>query len=442
MEGRKVVKNATWIIACKIVQSLLNLVVTMLTARYLGPSGYGLINYASSVVAFVSPIMQLGLNSVLVQEIVNHPEEEGKTLGSSLAASLLSSTFCIVGVVAFVSIANAGERTTLIVCALYSIQLIFSALELVQYWFQAKLKSKYTSLVMLAAYVVVSAYRIFLLVGGMSIYWFAVSQAVDYAVIAVALLCIYKKMGTQKLAFSWTVLKRVLKKSRYYIVSNLMIVIFAQTDRIMLKLMIDDAATGYYSAAVTCAGLTGFVFTAIIDSARPSIFENKKRGVGFERSVTALYSVVIYLSLLQSLFISLFSPLIVKILYGSDYAQTVDVLRVVVWYTTFAYLGSVRNVWILAEGKEKYLWILNLSGALLNVALNAVLIPVWGVMGAAVASLITQVFTNVALNFIVWPMRRTNVLMLKALDPRLLIGMARSLKGNKKTEENNENDNV
>ena len=79
MTGNKVVKNATWIIACKIVQVLLNLVVTMMTARYLGPSGYGLINYAASVVAFVSPIMQLGFNSVLVQELVNNPEEEGKS---------------------------------------------------------------------------------------------------------------------------------------------------------------------------------------------------------------------------------------------------------------------------------------------------------------------------------------------------------------------------
>ena len=438
MTENKVVKNATWIIACKIVQVLLNLVVTMMTARYLGPSGYGLVNYAASVVAFVSPIMQLGFNSVLVQELINYPEEEGKTLGTALSTSLLSSAFCIVGVVAFVSIANAGEKATLIVCALYAIQLVFSALELVQYWFQAKLKSKYTSLVMLAAYVVVSAYRIFLLVSGMSIYWFAISQALDYAIIAFSLLVIYKRLGNQKLAFSGATLRRMFKKSRYYIVSNLMIVIFAQTDRIMLKLMIDDAATGYYSAAVTCAGLTGFVFTAIIDSARPSIFESKKTGVGFEKNVCALYSVIIYLSLLQSLFISLLSPIIVKILYGSAYTPTVSVLRVVVWYTTFAYLGSVRNVWILAEGKEKYLWILNLSGATLNVALNAIFIPVWGIMGAAIASLVTQIFTNVALNFIVWPMRRTNVLMLKALNPKLLLSMAKSLKGNKQSEEESE----
>ena len=178
----KIFKNASWIIACKIVQAVLNLIVTMLSARYLGPSGYGLINYAASVVAFATPIMQLGLNSVLVQEIVNAPEKEGEALGTSLIMSFCTSFLTIAGVVSFVAIANHGEKETIIVCALYSILLIFQSLELIQYWFQAKLKSKYPSIVMLVAYVVMSAYKIFLLVTGKNIYWFALSQAIDFLI--------------------------------------------------------------------------------------------------------------------------------------------------------------------------------------------------------------------------------------------------------------------
>ena len=142
MAQNKVLKNATWIIACKIVQSLLGLVISMLSARYLGPNGYGLISYAQSVVAFVVPIMQLGLNAIIVQELINEPEKEGETLGTTLVMSFVSSLLCILGVVAFVSIANHGEKMTLLVCALYSVLLIFQALDMTQYWFQAKLLSK------------------------------------------------------------------------------------------------------------------------------------------------------------------------------------------------------------------------------------------------------------------------------------------------------------
>jgi O-antigen/teichoic acid export membrane protein len=200
-----------------------------------------------------------------------------------------------------------------------------------------------------------------------------------------------------------------------------MVTIFAQTDKIMLKSMISEEAVGIYSAAVTCAGLTSFVFSAIIDSFRPSIFENKKLSKDeYEKSLISCYSVVVYLSLAQSLVFTVFSKLIVSVLYGAEYAASANVLELVVWYTTFSYLGPIRNIWILAENKQKYLWVINLCGAVTNIILNAVLIPLIGVMGAALASLLTQLVTNVGMGFVIKPIRYNNVLMLKGCDPRLL----------------------
>ena len=424
--NEKVVKNATWIIGIKIVQSILALVISMFTARYLGPSNYGVISYAASVVAFVVPIMQLGLPSILVQEIVNKPNQEGEILGTSIVLNVISSFACMLGVGVFVNVLNAGETTTIIVCTLYSLLLLAQAIEIVQYWFQAKLISKYVSITSLVAYVIVSAYKIFLLVMKKSIYWFAVSNALDYTIIGVALLIIYRRLSGSRMRFSSVLAKRMLSKSRYYIISNMMITIFAQTDRIMLKLMIDDASAGYYSVAVSCVGMTGFVFGAIIDSMRPMIFESKKTDkLVFEKNVSRLYSVIIYLSLAQSSVMTLFAPLIVNILYGVEYQNTIGILQILVWYTTFSYLGSVRNIWILAEDKQRYLWIINLSGALTNVVLNAILIPLLGGSGAAIASLITQVFTNVIIGFLIKPIVYNNKLMLKGCNPLLLREMLR-----------------
>ena len=428
VSNERVVKNAAWIIGVRIVQSILALVISMLTARYLGPSKYGLISYASSVVAFVVPIMQLGLPNILVQEIVNKPKQDGEILGTSIALSVVSSFACMFGVVAFANVVNAGETTTIIVCALYSLLLLAQAIEIVQYWFQAKLASKYVSITSLVAYAIVSAYKIFLLVTKKNIYWFAVSNALDYAIIGVVLLIIYRKLSGSQLRFSLSLAKSMLAKSRYYIVSNMMITIFAQTDRVMLKLMIDDAAAGYYSAAVNCASITSFVFLAIIDSMRPSIFESKKENnVIFEKNVSRLYCLIIYLSLAQSVLMTLFAPMIVNILYGADYQNTIGILQVLVWYTTFSYLGAVRNIWILAENKQKYLWIINLSGAATNVLLNVVLIPIFAGVGAAIASVITQVFTNIIMGYIIKPIKYNNTLMLYALNPKQLIDVLKNV---------------
>ena len=194
--NKRVVNNATWIIGAKIVQSLLALVISTLTVRFLGPSNYGLISYAASLVSFVTPITQLGLNNILVQEFVDTPEEDGDILGTSLIMSFISAIAAIIGITAFVSITNAGETVTVTVCFLYSLLLIMQALELTQYWFQARLAAKYVSLASLIAYLTVSAYKIFLLATKKSIYWFALSNVFDYAIIAIVLLIIYKKLST------------------------------------------------------------------------------------------------------------------------------------------------------------------------------------------------------------------------------------------------------
>lgn len=420
--NNKVLKNASWIIICKVIQSLLALVINMLTARYLGPSNFGLITYAASLVAFAVPLMQLGFTNILVQEIIYRPEREGEILGTSILLSTASSLFCIAGVTAFAYAMNPDERETVIICLLYSVLLLFQAMDMIEYWFQAKLLSKYTSLVSLFVYFVVASYKIWLLVTEKSVYWFAISNALDYGLISISSIIIYRRIGGDHFRFSPELAVSMFNKSKHYIVSSMMITIFAQTDKIMLKQMLDETATGYYGAAVACAGLTGFVFAALIDSFRPSIFEGLKINEEvFSHRLTLLYSVIIYLSLLQSAAMTVLARLVILILYGAAYAPAASALRIVVWYTTFSYIGAVRNIWILAKNKQKYLWVINLSGALANVLLNWLLIPLIGIHGAALASLITQFFTNIVIGWIMSPIRDNNKLIIKSLDPRYLM---------------------
>lgn len=417
MKLNRVLKNSVWIIFCKIIQAILTLFITILSARYLGPSNYGIINYAASVVAFFVPVMQLGFRNTLVQEFVGDSEKSGEILGTSIILNFISSIACMAGVFMFVLVANRNAPSTILVCVLYSLVLPFQALEMVQYWFQYKLISKYQSIVSLAAYFVIAIYKSVLLLTDKSIFWFAIAQALDYAIIAIVLLWFYKKISGQKLSFSLERGKRMFSKSKYYILSNIMVMIFGHTDKVMLQLMVDEVETGFYSAALTCATMTSFIFAAIIDSARPIIFENKKISQKkFEESLSALYTVSIYFALVQSLFITVFAPLIIHIMYGESYYASIRILRVVVWFTTFSNLGAVRNIWILAEDKYKYLWKINVSGALFNVIFNFMLIPHFGAVGAAAASLGTQFFTNVIVGFILKPIRENNRIMMRSMN--------------------------
>ena len=109
------------------------------------------------------------------------------------------------------------------------------------------------------------------------------------------------------------------------------------------------------------------------------------------------------------------------------------ILQVLTWFTAFSYIGTVRNIWMLAENQQKYLWIINGIGAIFNILLNFLLIPVLSGVGAAIASVATQFFTNVVVGFILKPIRPNNRLMMQSLNPRVLIEPTRSLVGPKTT---------
>ena len=348
--------------------------------------------------------------------------DEGKTLGTALTLSVLSAILCIFGVYSFTCFFNAGEKETIFVCVLYSTMLIFQALELVIYWFQAHLLSKYVALLSFAAYLIVSAYKTYLLIEQKNVAWFAVSNAIDYCLISFGLLGVYKKLGGQPLKFSIKKSKRLLSGSWTYIISGLMATVYAQTDKVMLNNITGNTEVGLYSAAISCITLVSFVFSAIIDSMRPHILSKKNTNTReYEKSVVCLYSIVFYLSMAYCLFCFIFGEFIIQLLYGENFVLSVSILRLLAWYGIFNYIGGAQSVWFLAEGKQKYLTVMGTTGALLNVILNYILIPQYGCFGAAIATLVTSFVANIALCIVIKPLRNNSVLLMKALNPRFLI---------------------
>ena len=429
MSNNRMFQNAKWIIACRIGKALLQLLVGMITVRYLGPSNYGLVNYANSVIAFMIPVMQLGLNSTLVQEYVSDPDSEGNIAGTSMIMSTLSSLLCMLGVVGFASVANRGEPVAIVVCALSSLSLLFQATEMLQYWFQAKLKSKYPSLAILAAYAITSAYKLWLLISGKSVYWFALSNALEYAITSLLFFVAYKYVGGGRMGFSWKIARGMFAKSKFFILSNLMATIYHNTDLVMVKLISGNTEGGYYGAALTCGCVVNFVYAAIIDSGRPMILEQQKVSkAAFENSMTKLFSVILYATLAQCVTYTLFAPLIVKILCGDAYMATVPVLQIVVWHQVFSYTSYVRDIWILAEGKQNVLWIINTSGVVINILLNALMIPHWHAVGAALASVLTYFVSNILMVLIVKPLRPSLKLMVRGLNPKHLLSVAKMIR--------------
>ncbi len=424
MMKNNVVSNTRWIVVCKIIQSVLQLIVGALCARYLGPHDYGLVGYASSLVAFAVPLVQLGLYATIVKELVDAPEKEGAIMGASIVMEVLSAIVCIAVLNVFSFMANANDPLTITVCALSSTSLLFKSFELMQRWFQYKLQSKYPSVIAVCVYVIVSAYRIYLLIAEKSVHWFALVNTLEYFLMCAALIFVYYRLGAGRMSFSLAMARQLIHKSKYYILSAVMVNMFQNTDHIMLKMMMGDTENGYYTAAVTASCVVAFLYSAIVDSMRPVIFEYKKKlDARYEKNISVLYCIIFYLTIAQGIGFTLFSKLIIKILYGSEYFKAVPVLRIIIWQISFSYMGTIRNIWILAEGKQRLVWKLNLCGVMVNIMINVLLIPKYGARGAAFASFATQMFTNFVLGFIIKELRKNNRLLLTGIHPKTLIGL-------------------
>lgn len=412
----KEVSNASWLIAGKIVQMLLSLVVGAISARYLGPSNYGLISYANTFVAFFTAFCTLGINSVIVKELLDNSKTQGEALGSTILLRILSSLMSIAMIFGIVSVIDRDEPTTIIVVALSSISLLFHAFDTINYWFQSQYKSKVTAIVTLVAYTATSIYKICLLILGKSVVWFAFATSVDYIVMALLLCIAYKKYKGQRLTFSAQRSKHLLSQSYHYILSTMMVVIYGQTDKFMLKQMINESEVAYYTIAVSICSMWCFVLSAIIDSMYPTIVKyNSENKEAFEKKNRQLYAIVFYVSFVVSVAICLLGSIAIKILYGADFLPASTPLKIVTWYTAFSYLGVARNVWIVCEGCQKYLKYMYFGAAIINIGLNVLLIPVLGATGAALASLVTQLFTSIILPYCIKDLRPNAKLMLEAI---------------------------
>lgn len=412
----KQTQNAGWLIGGRIAQMAISFIVSVLTARYLGPSNYGLINYASAYIAFFNSFCTLGINSLLVKEFVDSPDGAGTTIGTTLGLRAVSSLLSAFTIIIISCFADAGEPTTIAVVALSSIGVIFHIFETFNYWFQAQLKSKITAIASFGAYVITAVYKIVLLILDKSVLWFAFATSVDYICVAVFLFIVYKKNFGKPLKFSWEYGKKLLGQSYHFILSGLMVAIYGYTDKIMLKHMLGESEVGLYSIATSLCAVWCFVLNAIIDSVYPSIMEaNNNDEALFNRKNKQLYAIVFYVSMFVSVMFQIFAPLVIKILYGDAYSGSVNPLRIITWYTAFSYLGVARNAWLVCKQRQKYLKYVYFLAAVSNVVLNFIFIPLFGASGAAVASLIAQVLTSIVLPLFIKPLRENSILMLEAI---------------------------
>ncbi|MCB7070218.1 flippase [Caldibacillus sp. 210928-DFI.2.22] len=414
----KIIHNTSWLVGDKVFTMIIGVFVMALVARYLGPENYGLYNYALAFVTLFTALSTLGLETLSVKSIVQQEEEEGTILFTSLVLRVIGGiVLTLLASVIIRFIAPNDERVHLLVLIM-SFTMIFKSLEVIEYWIQAYQKSKISSLIRMGAYILSALLKVGFVILEGNLYHLALIYMSDTLIVGIALVVAYFKNRTSntRWKFKFQYAKSILSQSWYLIISGLMITIYMQIDKVMLGSMLSNKEElGIFSAATQIAGLWYFVPMAIITSFKPVIMSKKKTDENsYVNAVQFLYTIVAWLSIGFGVFILLTSRIIIKILYGSEYLEAAGILSVSIWAGTFAMLGTAASTWLVCEGLQKYSTVLVISGAITNVSLNFILIPILGGYGAAIATLATQFISNFVVPLFIKKVRYSSIMMMKA----------------------------
>lgn len=387
-----------WLLGGKIVNMILSFFVSLATARYLGPDNFGSINYVAAYVSFFSSITSLGLSVIVIKEISMGKEDDNEVIWTGILMRFLTAVFSTIAVIALVSITDKNDPLMVKIAILESIAILASAFDTFMYWFQGKLLGKYTSIASVVAYIGMSLYRIYLLANNADILWFAFATSVDTLLLSLILMLCYVRENGFRPKVSVRLGKSLMKQSYHYMISGLIAILYSKIDQIMLKQMLDTYSVGLYTAALTIAGLWGMIPSAFIQSVSPILYKNAEENRGmFYKRLRQSYAGIWLLNICWSLGVSIFSYWVIYLLYGKAYLGARGALVIVVWYTGITSIGSLTQVYLATENKNKYVNYFALAGLVTDVVLNALLIPKMGILGAAIATLITYTVIHIVM---------------------------------------------
>lgn len=391
----KFIRNTGWLLFEQIFRMGLSLIITSLMARYLGAQDFGLLNYSLAYIIIFTTVSNLGIDSIIVNEIIKKRENTGKIIGSTIYLRLFSSLISIFLIYLIVSYLNPSDTILLIITLLQSISLFFIIFDSIEYWFQSNLQSKYIVIAKSTAFIIVSIWRLALIIFEKPIHYFAIATIIEAAVIGLFIMMFYIRFNGPRLRFSYQIAKQLLFQGYYHFIAGLLIMVYTQIDKIMLGQMTGGATVGIYSAALTISSLWMFIPNALIESARPIIMNSKDQNEkSYIKKNKQLYCSIIWIGIAASVVITLLAKPIILLIYGIQFIDSVNVLIILIWSRIFSLIGTTKAIWLTVENLGKYQVYFVGIGALLNIVLNYLFIPKYGAIGAAVATLFAEMVST------------------------------------------------
>jgi O-antigen/teichoic acid export membrane protein len=393
---RRYFTNTSWLFAEQILRLVAGLFVGIWVARYLGPEQFGIFSYALAFASLFSGMAKLGLDGILVRELVNHPEQRDAYLGTAFWLRMIGSSL-LMGITAIAVQFTNNDAVTKLYILIISAGLMLQGFEVIASYFQAIVQAKYVSICKLIQLVMSSLVKIYLVIAQAELLYFVSVSVFDAFALAIAYVIAYRRCHGHSYYrfFDENVARTFLKESWPLIFCSLAVMIYMRIDQVMVKEMLGERDAGYYAAAVRLSEVWLFVTVVITKSLYPAIVNAKRIDeILYYDRLKRLYRLLAAIAIIISTIVTLYSDDLIYYTYGTQFLSSELILKIYVWSTLFVFFNNAAWSWHISEGLQHIAAFRLSVGAILNICLNAFLIRLYGLQGAAFATVISYAFVG------------------------------------------------
>ncbi|MGI1250011.1 flippase [Raoultella ornithinolytica] len=383
-------KNIVWLSADSLTRMGLGFLVSVWLARYLGPEKFGIYNYALAIITIFVSVASLGMNGVVVRELIKDEKANSIILGSSCFLQVVGSVLASILVLITVFALKPGDWDLFWAALVMIPSVLLRTSDIYKYWFESQVLAKYTVLAQSIAFFGSAIFKILVIVNGGSYLYICASVSLEALILAIGLSYFFSKKGvrdTWKLNF--TEAKRLLSQSWPLIISGVAFMLYMRIDQVMIGNMLNASAVGVYSVAVKMVEVWYFFPIAIVSTLFPKIIKLREISIEkYHQRLQFLYDLLVVISVVIALFVTFLSDYIIDFFYTKDYSDASIVIKLYSWVSVFYFLSSASGRWYINEGLQKYALNRNILGLIIGVTLNYVLIPIYGIIGSVYATLV------------------------------------------------------
>jgi polysaccharide transporter, PST family len=416
----RVLRNSAWQVGDKVSRMGAGVFVSIYVARYLGPTGYGLLSFSVALVALFSAVASCGLQQVVVRDLITHPGDRAVILGSAQALRLAGGAVAMVLAVATTALLRPGDGQSLLLVLMVACCALPTAWDVIDYDYQSRIDTRPIVIARNTSFAVLAALRVLLVLLRAPLVCFGAALVGETALSALLMARRWRADGLRVplAAASWPRMRSLLLISWPLMIAGFSVSVYMRVDQVMLAKMLGNAGVGLFSAAIRVSEGFYFVPIAVCASVAPVLTATRARSPAeYAQRFLKVTRLLVWLAIAVAAGFTVFSHYIILMLYGPKYVAAAGVLSVHAWAGVLVSLGLCSNLWLTNEGYLRYQMYQTLAGAAVNIVLNLVLIPRLGIVGAAFASCAAQ-FASVMLIMVILPnTRRLFRLQLAAFLP-------------------------